>query len=150
MKIIFLKDSPKGSKGEVKEVADGYARNFLFPQGLALPATQVAIRTARNQSEKQAQRQSHQQQDLEELAQKLEGQELHFKARAGAKGRLHGAITSTKIATKLSDLIESKIDKKGIELEEPLHHLGNYEVTINLTKGVQAKVKVIIEEEQTP
>ena len=79
----------------------------------------------------------------------MEGRELHFKAKASAKGRLHGAITATGIADELSRLTGFEIDKKKIELEEPLHHVGSYDVMINLGTGTEAKIKVVIEEETT-
>jgi large subunit ribosomal protein L9 len=149
MKVIFLKDVPKGKKGEIKEVPDGYARNFLLPKGLALLATPSATKAAKTLSEEKADRQARQHDELSRMAQELEGKELHFKAKAGAKGRLHGAITSANIADELSKLVGFEIDKKRVELEEPLHNLGSYEVGINLGAGSAAKVKVIIEEETT-
>ena len=149
MKVIFLKDAPKGKRGEVKEVADGYARNFLLPKGLALPATPSAIKAAKVLSDEKAESQARQREELGRIAQELEGKELHFKAKAGAKGRLHGAITTASIADELSRLTGFEIDKKKVELDEPLHHLGSYDVMINLGTGSEAKIKVIIEEETT-
>jgi large subunit ribosomal protein L9 len=149
MKVIFLKDAPKGKRGEVKEVADGYARNFLFPKGLALPATPSAIKAAKVLSDEKAESQARQREELGRIAQELEGKELHFKAKAGAKGRLHGAITTASIADELSRLTGFEIDKKKVELEEPLHHVGSYDVMINLGTGAEAKIKVVIEEETT-
>ncbi len=149
MKVVFLKDvSTKGKRGEIRDVANGYARNFLFPRGLAMPATAGAIKIAKVQSEEKSQRQARQQEEINELIQQLEAKELHLKARAGAKGRLHGAITSADIAHGLSQLVNIEIDKKKIELDEPLHHLGSYEVTISLAKGSEARLKVVIEEEE--
>ena len=148
MKVIFLKDAPKGKKGEIKDVADGYARNFLIPKGLALPATSAAIKVAQIQSEEKVQRQAREHDELNRIIQELEGKELHFKAKAGAKGRLHGAVTSAHIADELTKLTGLEIDKKKIELEEPLHHLGSYEVVISLAKGLEAKVRVVIEEDK--
>lgn len=148
MKVVFLQDvSVKGKKGEIREVADGYARNFLLPQGLAVPATPTAIKVAETQFEERAQRQVRQQEERGELIERLEGQVLYFKARAGAKGRLHGAVTSADIAAELSRLIDFQIDKKKVELDEPLHHLGSYEIAISLGTGSEAKIKVVIEEE---
>jgi len=149
MKVVFLKDiSTKGKRGEIRDVTNGYARNFLFPRGLAMPATAGAIKIAKVQSEEKSQRQARQQEEINELIQQLEAKELHLKARAGAKGRLHGAITSADIAHGLSQLANIEIDKKKIELDEPLHHLGSYEVTISLAKGSEARLKVVIEEEE--
>jgi large subunit ribosomal protein L9 len=149
MKVIFLKNVPKGRRGEIKEVADGYARNFLFPKGMALPATPSAIKAAKAISDEKAESQARQHEELSRIVQELEGKELHFKARAGVKGRLHGAITTASIADELSRLAGFDIDKKKVELEEPLHHLGNYDVMINLGTGAEAKIKVVIEEEMT-
>jgi large subunit ribosomal protein L9 len=148
MKVIFLKDAPKGKKGEIKDVAGGYARNFLIPKGLALPATSAAIKVAQIQSEEKAQRQARERDEVNRIIQELEGKELHFKAKAGAKGRLHGAITSAQIADELTKLTGLEIDKKKIELGEPLHHLGSYEVVISFAKGLEAKVRVVIEEDK--
>jgi len=149
MKVIFLKDAPKGKRGEIKEVADGYARNFLLPKGLALPATPSAMKAAKVLSDEKAESQARQREELSRIVQELEGKELHFKAKAGAKGRLHGAITTASIADELSRLTGFEIDKKKIELEEPLHHVGSYDVMINLGTGTEAKIKVVIEEETT-
>jgi large subunit ribosomal protein L9 len=150
MKIVFLKDvSSKGKAGEIREVADGYARNFLFPRGLALPATQEAIKSAKAKAEENARRQSHLQEELSELAKLIDGKEVYFKARAGEKGQLHGSITSADIVKELSKLANVEIDKKKIELDEPLRHLGSHEVKISFSKEVEAKIQVIIEEEKT-
>jgi large subunit ribosomal protein L9 len=150
MKVIFLKDVPKGKRGEIKEVADGYARNFLFPKGMALPATPSAIKEAELLLDKKVEHQARQQEEQSKVAQELEGKELHFKAKAGAKGRLHGAITSANIAEELSRVTGLEIDKKRVEMDEPLHQLGDYEIVINLGTGSVAKIKVIIEEETAP
>ena len=148
MKVIYLKDmSAKWKKGEIREVADGYARNFLLPQGLAMPATPAAVMAAEAQFEENAQRQARKREEMNELVQHMEGKELHFRARVGAKGRLHGAITSADIAAELSRVIDFEIDKKKIELDEPLHQLGSYEIKISLAKGVETQIKVVVEEE---
>jgi large subunit ribosomal protein L9 len=150
MKVIFLKDVPKGKRGEIKEVADGYARNFLFPKGMALPATPSATKEAKLLLDKKVEHQTRQQEEQSKVAQELEGKELRFKAKAGAKGRLHGAITSANIAEELSRVTGLEIDKKRVEMDEPLHQLGDYEIVINLGTGSVAKIKVIIEEETAP
>ena len=149
MKVIFLKNVPKGKRGEIKEVADGYARNFLLPKGMALPATPSAMKAAKVMSDEKAEIQARQHEEMSRIVQELEGKELHFKAKAGVKGRLHGAITTASIADELSRLTGFDIDKKKVELEEPLHQLGSYDVMINLGTGTEAKIKVVIEEETT-
>jgi len=99
------------------------------------------------QSEERSLRESREQEEVNELTQRLEGRELHFKARAGAKGRLHGAITSADIAAELSRLVGMEVDKKKVELDEPLHHLGSHEITISLAKGSETKIIVVVEEQ---
>jgi large subunit ribosomal protein L9 len=148
MKVVFLKDvSSKGKAGEMREVADGYARNFLFPKGLALPATEGAVKTAKVQAEEKSRHRARLHEELSELAKLIDGKEIHFKARAGENGKLHGSITTGDIAEKLSSLVNVDVDKKKIELDEPLRQIGSHEVSIGFSKDVGAKVKVIIEEE---
>lgn len=147
MKIIFLQDvSGKGKAGEMKEVADGYARNFLLPKGLALLATPSATKIAETQQEREIRRQAQSETELAELARTLEGKELNFKARAGTKERLYGSITNGDIAEELERRTGIAIDKRKIELEEPIHQLGTYEVAIRLGKDLTPKVKIVVGE----
>ena len=148
MKVVFLKDvSAKGKSGEIKEVADGYARHFLLPRGLALPATPSAIKMATTESKDKAQRQVRLQEEIDEVIQRIKGHELIFKARAGTKGRLHGAITTADIAAKLSSITGFEIDKRKIELDEPLRQLGNHDVVVRFAPGSETEIRVVIEEE---
>lgn len=148
MKVIFLKDSHKAKKGEIKEVADGYARNYLIPHGIAVLASPQAIKAVEAQKEGKAQRQAREEEELRKLVELLEGREIRFKAKVGARGRLHGAITSADIADELSRLVAQRIDKKSVKLDEPLHKTGSYEVLINLSRGFEAKVRILVEEEE--
>ena len=149
MKVIFLQDvSAKGKQGEIKDVADGYARNFLFPKKLALPATPSAMKDAQAKMEENRKKQERQQVELQELAKRLEGTELAFKARAGEKGRLHGSITTADIAGKLTEVAGTEIDKKKIKLDEPLRNLGTHEVVVSFHGGVEAKINILIDEEK--
>jgi large subunit ribosomal protein L9 len=148
MKVVFLKDvSSKGKAGEIREVADGYARNFLFPRGLASMATADAMKKAHDQEQGKIRRKEKLHDELSELAKQIEGKELHFKAKAGEKGRLHGSITSAQIAEQLAGMVNSEIDKKKIVMKEPLRQLGEHEVVIELSRDVEAKIRVVIEEE---
>jgi len=148
MKVIFLTDvTSKGKRGEIRDVADGYARNFLLPRGLALPATPSAIKETQTLSKERAERQARDMEMLHEVIKRLEGIELIFKAKAGTKGRLHGSITSAAIASRLSTIAEFEIDRKRIILDQPLHELGIYEIKVNLGPESETKIKVIIEEE---
>lgn len=148
MKVIFLQDAPKGKKGEIKDVADGYARNFLIPKGLALPATPAAVKAAQSRLERKAWRETRQREELNRIAQAIAGRELRFKVKAGVKDRIHGSITNAHIADELSRLTGFEVDKRKIILEEPLHHFGSYDVTVNLAKGLDTKIIVVIEEDK--
>ena len=148
MKVIFLKDvSHKGKKGEIKEVAGGYARNYLLPSGLALLATPANVKRIAVQSEANKHKEIRAQEEIDQLINIIEGKELRFKAKAGDKGRLHGSITSSHIAEQLSGLVGYDIDKKKIILDEPLRQLGTHEVKVGFSKEKEAKIKVLIEEE---
>mgnify|MGYP001076492211 CR=1 FL=1 len=147
MRVIFLEDVPNVARaGEIKEVANGYGRNYLIPQKLALlansPATNLtAIHrklTAKNQTEDA----------LVKLASQLEGREVTLKARVGAKDRLYGSVTSADIATELQNSAGIAIDKRKIELAEPIRQLGSYEVVIKLAKDIMPKIKVIVTAEE--
>ncbi len=143
MKVIFLQDIPKVAEaGDVKEVADGYARNFLIPKKLAVVAKPGAVNII-------AARQAKITTEASELASKLEGLEINLKARVGDKDRLYGAITTTDIATEINKTAGLTIDKRRIELDKPIHQLGSYEVPIRLAKDIIPKIKVIVTEEET-
>ncbi len=147
MKVIFVQDVPNVAKaGDMKEVANGYGRNFLIPKKLALLAESPASVT---QLKMKVQSQADTQTELTRLAQQLEGKEVILKARAGAKDRLHGSITSADIASELNSSGGLVIDKRKIELAEPIRQLGNYEVAIRLAKDIIPRIKVTVTEQET-
>jgi large subunit ribosomal protein L9 len=147
MRVIFLEDVPNVARaGDIKEVANGYGRNYLIPQKLArlanspatnLPEIQRQLAT-RNQSEEA----------LVKLANQLEGREVTLKARVGAKDRLYGSITSADIAAELQESAGVAIDKRKIELAEPIRQLGSYEVVVRLAKDIVPKIKVTVTAEE--
>jgi large subunit ribosomal protein L9 len=145
MRVVFLQDVLRVAKaGEVKEVADGYARNFLIPRKLALLARPEVLSQLGTAQKAEAKEDA----ELMALAQQIEGKEVSIKAKAGAKDRLYGSITSADIAAELSKSSGLVIDKRKIELEEPLRSLGNYEITIRLAKDIVPKIKVSVTEEE--
>jgi len=149
MKVILLQDVPRlGKAGEIKEVADGYGRNFLLPRGLAEFASPSILKQVEERQRAEARRQRLADAELASLAQSLEGVEVIIKAKVGAQGRLYGAITSGDIADELHRVIGQDIDKKKIELEEPIHQLGEYEVVVRLSKELVPKIRVVVEEEK--
>lgn len=150
MKVIFLQDVPNVAKvGEIKEVADGYGRNFLIPQKLASLAKPGVTNIAEVQSKIEAENQAEDQAKLVELANHLDGSEVTLKARVGAKERLYGSITTADIAAELQSSAGLVVDKKKIELAEPIRHLGSYEVAIRLAKDIVPKMRVRVIEEET-
>ena len=149
MKVVFLEDVPKVAKaGEIKEVADGYGRNFLIPQKLAVLASPSALNAAETQTKIRARSQTQTEDETTELARQLEGKEITLKARAGAQEHLHGSITSTDIASELQNATGLVVDKRKIELDEPIRQLGSYEVAIRLAKDMIPKIKVTVIEEE--
>ena len=150
MKVVFLQDVPNVARaGETKEVASGYGRNFLIPKKLALLANTPALSTIKTQLKTEAGSQVQTEARLAELAQQLEGKEITLKARVGAKARLYGSITSADIASELQNTSGVVIDKRKIELANPIHQLGSYEVAIKLAKDIIPKIKVTVTEKET-
>jgi len=149
MKIIFLQDVPRVAKaGEIKEVADGYGRNFLIPQKLAVIADPSTLNTLEAQIKKETSSQAQTEEEMTDLAHQLDGREITLKAKAGAKEQLYGSITSADIAAELQNngLV---VDKRKIEIAEPIRQLGSHEVAIRLAKDAIPKIKVIVIEEET-
>lgn len=150
MKVVFLEDvSAKEKKGDIKEVSAGYARHYLLPRGLALPATEGAVKTAEKLAGDRERTRARQHDEYVEIAGQINGKELRFKGKSSAKGTLHGSITSADIADRLSDLINVDIDKKKIALKNSLHKVGEYEVEVVFARDAVAKIKVIVEGEAT-
>ncbi len=149
MKVIFLQDVPRVARaGEVKEVADGYGRNFLIPQKLAVIADPSTLNTLEAQIKKEASSQAQTEEEMTDLAHQLDGKEITLKAKVGTKEQLYGSITSADIADELQNngLV---VDKKRIEIAEPIRKLGSHEVAIRLAKDAIPKIKVIVIEEET-
>ncbi|MFF2483558.1 50S ribosomal protein L9 [Paenibacillus sp. NPDC058071] len=148
MKVIFLKDvKGQGKKGEVKEVSEGYVRNFLLPQGLAKPASDGNLKTLEVQNASEAKRKAQEKADAQTLAKKLEELTIVIKTKAGEGGRLFGAITSKQIAEALEKQTGIKVDKRKIDLDEPIRALGVTQVQVKLHAEVKAKLSVQAAEE---
>ena len=146
MKVIFLQDVPQVAQaGQIKEVADGYARNYLIPRKLAALAQSQAVSQVESKVKKLEIRLTA---EMQEVASQLEGKEISLKAKAGAKDKLYGSITSADIAAELKNVTGLEIDKRKIELEEPIRQLGSYEITLKLGKDIAPKIKVTVTEEE--
>ncbi|MBI4133076.1 50S ribosomal protein L9 [Candidatus Uhrbacteria bacterium] len=147
MKVIFLQEvQDVAQKGDVKDVADGYASNFLFPQGLARAATKEALaelEAARQAEEKAA---LEDLQRAERLAERLDGFELELKTKASDTGTFYAAITPRRIAEELKHhgfVVPS--DGVAFKVEHPIKEPGEYEAVVHLDHGLEAEIKVIIE-----
>jgi large subunit ribosomal protein L9 len=142
MKVIFTKDvKGQGKKGEVKNVAEGYARNFLIPRGLAVPANEGNLKQLQHQNRLEEQRRAKEKQEAENTKKTIEATQVVIKAKAGEGGRLFGSITSKQIAEELEKL-NIKIDRRKIDLEEPIRSLGVTRVPVKLHPEVTATIQV--------
>ena len=142
--VILIKAVGKlGAEGDAVTVSDGYARNYLVPQGFAITATPGNLKRIESLRKKRAQELAGQMQDAQSLSEKLAGHSLTIPASAGPDGKLFGSVTAARIATALkAEGIE--IDRHKIVMEHPLHELGAYDVEVKLHPDVTGKVKVWI------
>lgn len=148
MKVLLTETVDNlGRAGEVKKVADGYARNLLIPKGLAVPATEGALRHAELRRQAEGRRQKREEMKAESLARALSQVTLTFQAKAGETDKLYGSITSADIAGALERETGQAIDKRKIELEEPIRELGSYYVPVKLLSDLAPLVTVIVERE---
>lgn len=147
MKVIFLKDV-KGTakKGELKEVSDGYARNFLLPKGIAKEANAVNINDHKQQEKGKEIKAQREEDEARELGKKIQGTRVVIFTKAGEGGRLFGAITSKDIADALSKKIDMDVDKKKILLNDPIKTLGTIDVEIKLHQKVVTQIHVDVKE----
>lgn len=146
MRVIFLTDvSGSGLAGEVKEVKNGYARNFLIPQKLAVAATHDELQRIEGIRKAAEERRLKEEQDLQALAEHLAQLSITITAKVGPTGRLYGAVTSTNIADELSRLTERELDRRTVHLDEAIHEPGEYQVEIRFPHGISATVQVIVQ-----
>ncbi|MDP3879006.1 MAG: 50S ribosomal protein L9 [Dehalococcoidales bacterium] len=150
MKVVFLQDVPGAARaGQVKEVADGYGRNFLIPRKLALLASAQAVKVAEEQFARRVRTQAQTEAELVELASQLDGKEINLQARAGSHDRLYGSITAADISAELEKATGVVVDKRKIELDESIHQVGSYEVAIRLGKDIVPRIKVTVSGESS-
>lgn len=145
MKVVFLHDVPNVARaGETKEIADGYGRNFLIPKKLAVLADKASTKALEKQRRIDAKIEA----DMAEIAQQLAGKEIILKAQTGAQDKLYGSITHADIADELQNATGIAIDKRKIELAEPIRQLGSHEVTIKLAKDITTTITVTVVEKE--
>jgi large subunit ribosomal protein L9 len=148
MRIILQREVEKlGVPGDVVNVADGYARNFLVPRGLAIPASKGAVRHAERLRRAHEDRVAKARKESEALAERISGSPIKVKAKAGEGGRLFGSVTAADLADELERQTGQVIDRRMIHLEEPIRSVGVHEVRVHLHPEVNAPISVEIEPE---
>jgi large subunit ribosomal protein L9 len=149
MKVIFLKDvAGIGKSGDIKEIADGYARNFLIPRKLAALAKTEYLNAMAVKIAAKARQEAKTEAELEAMAKQLEGREVFLQAKTGGKDRLYGSITSADIAAELEKITGFIVDKRKVEIADSIRQTGSYEVAVRLTKDLIPKVKVTVTEKK--
>lgn len=146
MRVLLLKDVKGfGRAGDIKEAAGGYALNYLIPNKLAQPVTEGTVKQSKDLQEAAARKQDRKVSEARNLAARLDGQVLTFKARTGEGERLYGSITSADIAEALSKAAGVEIDRRYVELEHPIKTLGAHPVTLKVASGLTATVTALVE-----
>jgi large subunit ribosomal protein L9 len=148
VKVILTKDVPNlGKAGAVKDVAAGYARNYLFREGLAVKASKGAMKDFERRRVADVRREEKMAARAEALAEQLAGITLTFEAKAGETGHLYGSVTPSAIAEALEREIGEKFDRRKQILSEPLREVGEHVVSVRLSADVVAEVKVVVQPE---
>lgn len=148
MKIVLKKDVPTlGRSGEVKEVADGYARNYLIPKKLAAQATRTEIANVEAQRSSNARSAARTGAENRELADRMQASPVTVQAKAGEGGRLYGSITGADVADALSKQLGREIDKRTVELDDHIRTLGEHQARVHVAHGITATVTINVEAE---
>lgn len=149
MQVILKADvKGQGKKDQLVKVSDGYARNFLFPRGLAVEATKENLSVMENKNQSIEFQKQEEMKHAEELKEKLSGIKIEISAKAGENGRLFGSVTSKEIADILLKQYKIKIDKKKIVLEDGIKALGVTRIPVKLHAGITAELVVTVSQEQ--
>lgn len=148
MKVIFTQDvKGKGKKGEVKNVSEGYARNYLLKNNLAVEANNANLKQLEGQKKKQKDKENEILEEAKKLKEVVEKLTVELTAKSGEAGRLFGSITSKQIADELKKKHDIKVDKRKIELDEPIRSLGVTNIPVKLHQEVTATLKVHVKEQ---
>lgn len=143
MKVILTQAVPGlGDAGTIKEVADGYARNFLLPRKMAVVATKSSVKQAEAMAEQYARKANKLRTEIEKAAAGIEGKVVRIRARAGSENRLYGSVTANDLADALQSQYGITLDRRRIELPETIHRLGTYTATADMGSGVSATFSV--------
>jgi large subunit ribosomal protein L9 len=146
MKVILQKPVDKlGVPGDVVDVADGYARNYLMPRGLAVRASKGGVKHVESLKRAHTTKVSQAQSEAQEVADRLTANPIKVRARVGEEGRLFGSVTATEVAEEIERQTGVKVDRRDVRLDEPIRSVGVHEVTVHLFTDVDAAVPVEVE-----
>ena len=149
MKVVLIQEVPGlGNVGDVKEVSGGYGRNYLIPRGYAQFATPNVLKKVDKLRTVEEKRQQSLNMEMADFAKKLEGLEVIIKAKVGGQERLYGSVTAADIADYIKQLTGQDIDKRKVMLSEAIHKVGEYEVSVKLSRDLSPKLKVIVVDER--
>jgi large subunit ribosomal protein L9 len=146
--VLYEEDVRLGDVGEVVKVANGYARNFLIPQGKAALATPANINAIQNQLSSKRKKIETESKKMQEVAKKIDGLAVEFKVQLSSGGQMFGTVTNEMIAKKIEEATEIKIDKKKIAQDTHIKDLGKYGAKVKIYSGVIAKVDVLVTEQE--
>ena len=145
MKVLLRTDVEKvGLRGEVVDVARGFARNYLLPRGLAEPATPARVAELQKLEAKRARHEAQSFEQAQEIAQKVEGAELRFDVPAGETGTLFGSVTATDVAERAWDSLRVRIDRRKLDLPDSIKRIGRYEIPVELFADVTATLRLAV------
>lgn len=146
MKVVLLEDvKGHGKKGELCNVSDGYARNFLFPKKLAVEANAAAMNELKNREEAKAHHIAEEKKAAEEIAAKINGKQVVITAKAGGSGKLFGAVTAKEIAAAVNEQFGVEIDRRKMQVAD-IKQFGEYTAEVKLYNGISAKLTVTVKE----
>jgi large subunit ribosomal protein L9 len=145
VKVVFLEDVAGTAKiGDIKEVKSGFARNFLLPRRLAMPASPSVVKSAEQRAAREARLQEARDNEGRGVAAKLDGVVYTITARSGSTGKLFGSVGTADIAAKVGETIGAEFDRHNVQLADPIKDLGDYSVSVRLTRNVSATVTVSV------
>ena len=148
MKVIFLQDVPPiAHAGDIKEVKDGYSRNYLMPRKLAAPATRDALARAETLRAAADERRARESADWTGVADALREKPVVLQMRAGPTGRLYGSVTNSAVAAKLSEIAGRDVDRRGVRLPAPVREIGKSKVHVRLHEGIEMDLDLVVEPE---
>lgn len=151
MRVVLTQDVPKlGESGSIQEVKDGYARNYLIPQGMAAIATRGIVKQVEERQRAENKRVEKLEEEMRDLANRIQAVTLEIEARVGEQGRLFGSVTTADLAERLSAAVGEEVDRRKIDLAEPIRNVGEYELIVRLVGKLAPTVKVRVFDPDAP